>query len=292
MRPGYNPRVIESITERLRDIPHVAAIVLGGSRARGLADPESDTDIGIYYHDAAPFAIEDVRAVAERIASHGTTPVVSELYGWGPWVNGGAWIQTPAGKVDFLYRSLEQVQSVIEEGRRGISRHDFDQQPPFGFRSVVYFGETHYCVPLHDPQGEVARLKESVAQYPDALRNRIVQDSLWQAEFSLFFCRNFSKADDVYNAAGCMTRIANCLVHALFALNREYFLSDKYATRLIAGFPLVPPDFTVRLGDTLSRLGAMPQELEKSTEALRTLLGEVVELTAGLYTSRYPMLLG
>jgi len=131
--------------------------------------------------------------------------------------------------VDFLYRSLHQVERVIEEGRRGVCRHDYDQQPPYGFRSVVYFGETHICVPVHEPGGEIARLKQSISKYPEPLRDRIVQDSLWGAEFSLPFCRSFGNAADVYNAVGCMTRAGQFLVHALFALNSEYFVSDKYA---------------------------------------------------------------
>jgi len=62
---------------------------------------------------------------------------------------------------------------------------------------VVYFGETFICVPLHDPEGEIARLKKSVAEYPERLRNRIVQESLWGAEFSLRFCGTFANSADV-----------------------------------------------------------------------------------------------
>lgn len=101
---------------------------------------------------------------------------------------------------------------------------------------MVYFGETYICVPLHDPYGEITRLKQSVANYPEALRERIVQDSLWAIEFSLWSCRNSGDVADVYNATGCMTRVAHFLVHALFALNKGYFVSDKYANWLMIGF--------------------------------------------------------
>ena len=209
------------------------------------------------------------------------------MYEWGPWVNGGAWIQSPAGKVDFLYRNLEQVQTVIEEGHRGVWRHDYDQQPPYGFRSVVYFGETHICVPLHDPDGEIARLKQSVAGYPEALRDRIIQDSLWLAEFSLLFCRSFCNTADVYNAVGCMTRVAQFLVHALFALNKEYFVNDKYANRLLDQFALRPQDFTARLARVLSSPGGESAELGRSVESLSALWLETVDLTAGTYKPRF-----
>lgn len=204
-------------------------------------------------------------------------------------MNGGAWIQTPVGKVDFVYRNLDQVQVVIAEGQQGIWRHDYDQQPPYGFRSVVYFGETSICVPLHDPEGEIVRLKESVAEYPEPLRNRIVQESLWGAEFSLRICRTFEKSSDVYNAAGCMTRVAQFLVHTLFALNKEYFVTDKYASRLVEQFALRPRDFTPRMERVLSNPGDDPTRLRRSNDLLTALWLEIVELTAGAYEPRFDL---
>ena len=147
----------------------------------------------------------------------------------------------------------------------------------------MYFAETFYCVPLHDPHAEIALLKEAVAEYPEDLKNRIVQDSLWNAEFSLGFCRKFGDSADVYNAAGCMSRIAQFLIHSIFALNEEYFLSDKYATVLVERFPLRPHDFNQRLAQILSNLGADPTELRRSTKLLTVLWLETVALTAGRY---------
>jgi hypothetical protein len=266
----------------------VSAVVLGGSRARGTARPESDIDIGLYYREVSPFSIQDIRALAAQIAIEGSKPVVTELYGWGPWVNGGAWIQTPDGEVDFIYRNLDQVELVIEEGRNGIWHHDFDQQPPYGFRSIIYFGETSICVPLHDPKGEVARLKQSVAEYPEPLRSRIVQETLWGAEFSLWYCRTFA-SNDIYTAAGCMTRTAQYLAQALFALNKEYFVNDKHAMKQAGHFALRPRDFSSRLASALSSSGASPAEVLRTCESLQTLWRETVALTEGKYQSRFDL---
>jgi hypothetical protein len=128
-----------------------------------------------------------------------------------------------------------------------------------------------------------------VAGYPRALRDRIVQESLWQAEFSLWFCRNFAKAADVYNAAGCMTRIAQSLVHTLFAMNNQYFISDKYAKRLLDQFAACPRDFTARLEHVLANLGSGSAELERSVELLGALWRDVVDLTAGTYRPRFSL---
>ena len=287
--PAEKLRTLDIVTKALQNVPNVAAIVLGGSNARGLARPDSDIDIGIYYYEASPLSVDQVRCVAEKICTAGSVPIVTGIYEWGPWVNGGAWIQTPVGKVDFLYRNLDQVRNVIEEGRQGVWHHDYDQQPPYGFRSVVYFGEIFIYVPLHDPDSEIARLKISLAEYPPALKNCIVQQSLWGAEFTLVFSRTFERSADVYNAAGCMTRVAQFLVHALFALNDEYFVSDKHAGRLVEQFAIQPRDFSTRLASALAHPGDSSAVLARSLELLRTLWLETVTLTGGTYKPRFDM---
>jgi predicted nucleotidyltransferase len=100
--PAEKLRTLNAIAEALRNVSNVIAVVLGGSYARGLARPDSDIDIGIYYREASPFSVAQVRPVAERFCTVRSVPIVTGMYEWGLWVNGGAWIQTPVGKVDFL----------------------------------------------------------------------------------------------------------------------------------------------------------------------------------------------
>ena len=42
-----------------------------------------------------------------------TIRTLAGYYQWDPWVNGGAWIETPVGKLDVLYWNIEQVRRVI-----------------------------------------------------------------------------------------------------------------------------------------------------------------------------------
>lgn len=106
-----------------------------------------------------------------------------------------------------------------------------------------------------------------------------MEDSLWLAEFSFSFCPTFSRSGDIYTAVGCMTRIARYLVQALFALNEEYFVSDKYAIRLMEQFAVCPPDFTVRLTAVLSDAGQEAPQLSRSVALLRDLWLDTVALT-------------
>lgn len=283
--PPDKQALIQRLTTALQSIPGVAAIVLGGSYARGTQHAESDLDIGLYYSEQQPFSIASIRDAASQVAI--ITPVVTDFYEWGPWVNGGAWIQTEAGKVDFLYRHLEQVERTILEAQQGIWHHDFNQQPTFGFYSVIYLAETSICLPLYDPAGKVAQLKKRVAKYPPALKQRIVADSLWGAEFALLFARKFASAGDVYNAVGCFTRIAGYLTQATFALNETYFISDKGALDAVGQFNVRPRDYKKRMEAALAHPGDSSESLGCSVTRLQSLWRDLVEEADDLYQPRF-----
>jgi len=281
--PREKAPLLMEVVDRLQEIPGIAAIVLGGSYARGVAHAGSDLDLGLYYRPGHAFDIQEVRRVAEHFSSSSTPPVVTNFYGWGPWVNGGAWIHTKAGKVDFLYKNIDQVEQVIDDAQRGVVEHDYSQQPPYGFHSVVYLAETKCCVPLHDPEGVIEQLKRRVAQYPKALKERVVQTNLWGAEFSFYV----ATSANVYVAAGCLTRVAQYLTQALFALNEEYFMSDKDAVRQIERFERRPRDYANRLSAILARPGVTADELQQSLVAMKQIWQETVELAGDLYRSSY-----
>jgi predicted nucleotidyltransferase len=148
--------LVSSLAERLGAISGIKAVVLGGSHARGRAQPGSDIDLGLFYAEASPFSIQHVCELAEAV-NDAANPVVTDFYGWGRWVNGGAWLTIGGQRVDFVYRNLEHVERVIAEAEAGRYELDYAQQPPFGFFSATYLGEVAICVPLFDPAARVER---------------------------------------------------------------------------------------------------------------------------------------
>ncbi len=276
------PSVVGGLVERLAAIDGVVAVALGGSYARGTQRPDSDIDLGLYYREASPFAIEAVRRIADEIDDSGQ-PVVTDFGRWGRWVNGGAWLTVGGQRVDLLYRSLDDIERAIEACRRGEVEWDYPQQPPYGFHSYIYLGELSICRALHDPSGVLRGLKEQLKPYPEALKRSIVSRRLWGVEFDLSHAREFAGVGDVYNTAGCLTRCAAQLVQAVYALNERYFVSDKGALEEIESFPLAPREFSSALRGALARAGESSEELDASVERVATLHRELVELAGGLY---------
>jgi hypothetical protein len=182
--PPQKQKTLDSIIADLQQVSNVSAIVLGGSYATGRANAESDLDLGIYYHESHPFEIEDIQKIAQKYDIP-QNPTVTDFYQWGTWVNGGAWIQIESGKVDFLYRNINQVRRTIQESVEGKWENHFEQQPPFGFSSIFYLAEIEACIPIYDPQNMMSYLKSLIKIYPEPLKNTIIQDSLWSAEFTI-----------------------------------------------------------------------------------------------------------
>ncbi len=253
--PDDKQALLDDLLPRLTSVPGVVAVVIGGSLARGTARPDSDLDLALYYHDAAPFDLAAIRAIAEAISAEGT-PTVTDFYQWGAWVNGGAWIKTRAGKVDFLYRSIDHVRRTIDEARAGQTHTDYEQQPTFGFHSTIYLAETHDCIPLYDPDGVIADLKARVAVYPPALKAHLITGGLWSAEFTLYHAQGFAATGDVYNTVGCITRMLYKLTHVLYALNETYFAGDKRSQQQIEAFALQPEGYSAAVTALLQHPGA------------------------------------
>jgi len=284
--PEEKQATLNAIVANLKQVDSIIAIVLGGSYATGRQTETSDLDIGIYYSETEPFSIESIRLLAQRYAV-GQTPTVTGFYEWGRWVNGGAWINTAHGKVDFLYRNIEQVKAVIGKAKDGEWERDFEQQPPYGFSSVIYLAETNCCIPLHDPDKIIDSIKADIAGYPQALKQTIIQYSLWSAEFTIWQAGHFNKKGDVYSTMGCLTRSVKNIVDALFAINELYAIGDKGAIGILAAAAKRPQ----HLEETIENiLCADKHTINKNIDRLKSLFAATVALAKGAYKPFYKLL--
>lgn len=278
-------QTLNDIVADLKQASNVVAIVLGGSYATGKASKTSDLDIGIYYSEKNPFYIEDIRSIAKKYST-GDNLTVTGFYEWGPWVNGGAWIETSSGKVDFLFRNIEQVISTIGKAKSGEWENHFEQQPPYGFSSLIYLAETKSCIPLHDPDNVIVKLKTDVQIYPARLKETVIQQSLWSAEFTIWHADYFYRKQDIYNIMGCLTRGVKNIVNALFAINELYPIGDKRAIEILEQANTYPLNLKERIEHILC---ADKHTILSNINVLKTLFREAAALTNGTYKPFYQL---
>jgi hypothetical protein len=265
----------EDVAARLIAVPGVRAVVLGGSRARGAAAPDSDVDLGLYYDPAAPPARAALNDLARELDDRHPPDAVTAFGEWGPWIDGGAWLEIGGVRVDWLFKDLVRIRRVIAECRAGRPEVVYQIGHPHAFVSAIYLGEVDCCVPLADPAGTVAELKTLVRPYPPALRAALVQRFLFEADFSLQVATKPAGRGDVVYVAGCAYRTIAALVQVLHALNERYCTNEKGALRALASFERVPPAFVEVATRAAAAPGDAPAALRRTVERLRELVAQV-----------------
>ena len=268
--------VVKEMVDALLKIKGVEIIVLGGSYARGMNKEGSDIDLGIYYAENCPLDIIALTELANSFSQSQDYEIVN-LYEWGSWINGGAWIHTKSGKIDWFYRNIDQVKKVILEATQGKFTWDYIQKPPYGFFSTMYLADIQNHEMIYDSKGIYAQLREAVQIYPEALRQVIIQKHLVSINGCFLVATQFVKKNCVYGTVGCITRIAAELTQLLFAFNRVYFATDKGALETIESFSLKPKGYVQRMQSILANPGK-GRKLYNSLNKIKELSQEVIEL--------------
>lgn len=279
---GARAEAVRALADRLCEVDGVAAVVLGGSRAVGAHHEGSDVDLGVYYEGEETLDLGGLRTLASEVNDL-PAPVVTGPWEWGCWVNGGAWLRIDGLRVDWIYRRLSHVEETLRALGRGEVQVDWMQQPPFGFASLLYGGETFHCVALHDEAGHVAKLKQLVAPYPEELRRSIAQNWTWAADLALRKGAAYASKGDVANVVGCLSRAFWFLAHVVHALDRRWAFPESRLFRNTRDLESAPYDFATRVDGTLRALGADTGELERTISHSRRLLDEVARSAGELY---------
>src|SRR6185312_2204097 len=253
--PNVPDPLLARIVPRLAEVPGIAGIVLGGSRARGTATAASDYDIGLYYGPHEPLDTARLLEIAKDLIDDPAAAAITPVGGWGPRIVGGGWLKVGGRKVDLLYRGVEPVRAVISACRAGQVYMDYQPGHPHGFCSAIWMGEVALCVPLHDPNGAIAELKAATTPYPDALRDALLKMFLWEILFSIENGEIAVARGEQTHIAGCTYRALCCIGQDLFALNRRYLINEKGALAEAARFPCTVPLLAERTDRVWAALG-------------------------------------
>lgn len=267
--------LLEHVVGQLQSVRGVRAIVLGGSRARGVHTTSSDIDLGIYYYPDNPLDLQELTRVAQELDDERRLEAVTPIGGWGPWINGGGWLTIQSYPVDFIYRDLAKLTQIIDDCLN--SKVEIFYQPghPNGFVTSIYLAEVAICQPLWDPEGIISELKGRVYPYPTALRQALIQKFAWEIDFSLRLAKKSVERADVAYAAGCCFRSVMCMAQVLFALNQAYWLNEKGAVAMANTFALKPARLQARISETFDLLSAQPDAISSAIAVLEALSQDV-----------------
>lgn len=238
---------LQHLVEQLAHIPGVLAVSLGGSRARGLARPDSDWDFGLYYRQ---------RINADDLRSLGYPGYIVEPGAWGRLVNGGGWLMIDEQRVDVLYRDLDVVEYWTEEAQQGRFEVDNVAGHIVGLPTYVLAGELAMGKVLY---GQLPR-----PSFPEMLCRTAPPRWEAHAAFSLLYADGYAARNEVVACAGSLARAVLAVAHARLAQRSIWVLNEK---RMVQLADLAKAD------EILARIGHGPEELKETTAQIRRLLG-------------------
>jgi predicted nucleotidyltransferase len=268
--------ILETIVHSITKVRGVQAIVLGGSRARETHTSKSDIDIGIYYETEQNLDIPSLTKIAQQLDDDHRENLLTEIGGWGPWVNGGGWLTVQQIPVDFLYRDLQKVASVMDQNQAGVISIDYYVGHPHGFMNSIYMAEVALCKVLWDPTGIISSLKEKTHVYPPAMKKAIIEKFWPEAIFSIKTVTKGIMRKDISYVAGCCYRTISCLNQVLFAINQTYWMNEKGSLELIDTFAVAPKQYKART-EGIFRMFT-PKDLHKALRCLEEIVQETAQI--------------
>ena len=264
------PLDLRTMAARLMVIEGVEAVLLGGSRARGDHLPGSDFDLGVYYRPSLDVA--GLGRLARELA--GPAAEVTEPGGWGPWVDGGGWLDVGGVRVDWIYRDVDRVQQAWTDAQAG--RFSFHRQPghQLGVPDFAYVGEVALGVVLADRTGEVTALQRAAVIYPAALTTALVA-GLWEPAFELAAAQKATSRGDTVYVAGVIAHALLLCAHALHGRAGQWLINEKGAIFGAGRLAVAPPDFAARCQSALAALGTGPEQLSTALHGCELIVDDV-----------------
>ncbi len=264
---------LEELAGRLVQVRGVRAVALGGSRARGTAGPDSDTDLGLYLDNDTDLAA--LRVLARQVG--GPTAQLTERGQWGPVVDGGGWLSIEDSPVGWLYRDVSRVADSVADARAGRLTWTHQTGHPLGVPSVAYAAEVALGVPLADPDGLLADARAGLDPYPAALTEALIAE-LAEADFVLGALPKPAVRGDIAFVAGTLHRVLGLCAHAVCARAARWVTNDKGLIPEAARQPGAPPGFRRRADNVLT--GLAPDQLTVAVEHAADLVADARTATA------------
>jgi hypothetical protein len=201
------PDIVNELVDELMAMSGAVAVVLGGSRALGTGDDESDWDLGVYYRGAIDLS---------RLAARGP---VYPPGSWGRLMNGGAWLRCDGTKVDVLLRDLDAVEHWARRTEQGEFEIDALLGYVAGVPTYLLSAELASCRSL---RGEVP-----AASFPEKLRAAAPAKWRFCRSFGLDYARRHARRGNVVGATAQAAKAVMEEAHAVMCERGRWACNEK-----------------------------------------------------------------
>lgn len=156
-------QLAKQVANLFASLPHVEAVVLGGSYGSGSGNSDSASDIDLYVYTRSDIPLEARDSIVAQTG--GATQSSLNLSYWGA---GDEWLNAPTGfEIDIVYFDARWMEDQIT---RVVENH----QASLGY-TTCFWHTIRQSVVLFDSNAWFARLqKQCLVEYPEILRENII----------------------------------------------------------------------------------------------------------------------
>jgi hypothetical protein len=256
----------EQVADAYAGNPAVAAVLLGGSAARGHADRYSDIELFVVWREP-PTETDRAGAIAAAGGDLVTLYPVEDIEGRPLWQD--AWKVGRLGDEPFTGVEVDGSHLLVGTVDRVLG-DVVDLCDPDPTKQVAVGGILH-SIPLHGAQ-LIANWQKRAARYPDGLRVAVVKAHA-QIEF-LWRLDAYVARDNPVAGHQLLSAAHEDLLHVLLGLNRVYYSGFKSLTAVVSDLPIAPHDllerirasYPLRAGTSRAMLTALVEETHDLVE--------------------------
>jgi predicted nucleotidyltransferase len=265
--------------------PRVAAVVLGGSTARGDADRFSDLELGVFWHED----VTDEDRLGAIEAAGGDLefldPYDREWRAWyDTWKIGR---RDGAPKTGISVETVQATTATLDWALEGaLERYDASDVIQL-LLSALVDGR-----PLHGEE-LLAPMRTAAAGYPPELARAVVAahaqiDHFWRFDM-------FRERDNPLLASRAIVEIQERVLRVLLAVNRVYYFGFKSLDAVARRLELAPSELLPRIraahsGDLVEAEGALRELVEETYDLVERHVPEIdVERLRAIFRYQRPL---
>jgi predicted nucleotidyltransferase len=230
--------VIQKIVEDISQNPRVAGIRLGGSRALGLHEPDSDYDFIIYFRNEDPFGNAEIYRYT-KLSGIKPTDSGRRLQG-----------RVDGAEVEFFYRNVRILSKALAEIKDGSFSLLPDRWFPQGILSFEPLSLLVHGKIIYDPKGELSEFKNAALPMSALFQSTLADFGHVGAKTAL---KNLQKARRLPDHVPYMMAhvfLFNWYVEiTIFAINGIYPIHCKQTSKLISKMARCPPNYLIRIAE-------------------------------------------